>query len=59
MSKSVPPVAQSAPQQPTNGKEFHMSRITVIDHHNANAEQKALLDAIQAQIAGRPRSGGG
>ena len=27
-----------------------MSRITVIDHHNANAEQKALLDAIQAQL---------
>ena len=48
MSKSVPPVAQSAPQQPTNGKEFHMSRITVIDHHNANAEQKALLDAMYA-----------
>ena len=27
-----------------------MSRITVIDHHNANAEQKALLDAIQGQL---------
>ena len=27
-----------------------MSRINVIDHHNANAEQKALLDAIQAQL---------
>lgn len=27
-----------------------MSRITVIDHHNANAEQKVLLDAIQAQL---------
>lgn len=27
-----------------------MSRITVIDHHNASAEQKALLDAIQAQL---------
>jgi len=27
-----------------------MSRITVIDNHNANADQKALLDAIQAQL---------
>lgn len=27
-----------------------MSRITVIDHHNANAEQRALLDAIQGQL---------
>lgn len=27
-----------------------MSRIKVIDHHNANAEQKALLDAIQGQL---------
>ena len=27
-----------------------MSRIAVIEHHNANAEQKALLDAIQAQL---------
>lgn len=27
-----------------------MSRITVIDHHNANVEQKALLDAIQGQL---------
>jgi uncharacterized peroxidase-related enzyme len=50
MSKSVPPAARGAPQQPTNEKEFHMSRITVIDNHNANAEQKALLDAIQAQL---------
>ncbi len=27
-----------------------MSRINVIDQHNANAEQKALLDAIQGQL---------
>lgn len=27
-----------------------MSRIHVIDQHNANAEQKALLDAIQGQL---------
>lgn len=27
-----------------------MSRINVIDQHNANAEQKALLDAIQSQL---------
>ena len=27
-----------------------MSRITIIDHHNANADQKALLDAIQSQL---------
>ena len=27
-----------------------MSRITVIDHNNANAEQKALLDIIQNQM---------
>jgi uncharacterized peroxidase-related enzyme len=27
-----------------------MSRINVIDEHNANAEQKALLDAIQGQL---------
>ena len=27
-----------------------MSRINVIDPHNANAEQKALLDAIQGQL---------
>lgn len=27
-----------------------MSRLTVIDHHNANADQKALLDAIHAQL---------
>lgn len=27
-----------------------MSRITAIDHSNANEEQKALLDAIQAQL---------
>lgn len=27
-----------------------MSRITVIDHHNANDEQKGLLDAIQSQL---------
>jgi uncharacterized peroxidase-related enzyme len=27
-----------------------MSRITLIDHSNANAEQKALLDAIQSQL---------
>ena len=27
-----------------------MSRITVIEQHTANAEQKALLDAIQGQL---------
>ena len=27
-----------------------MSRINVIDQHNANPEQKALLDAIQGQL---------
>ena len=27
-----------------------MSRINVIDQHNANTEQKALLDAIQGQL---------
>ena len=27
-----------------------MSRITIIDNNNANLEQKALLDAIQAQL---------
>jgi len=27
-----------------------MSRINVIEQHNANAEQKALLDAIQGQL---------
>ena len=27
-----------------------MSRIKVIDHHNANPEQQALLDAIQSQL---------
>ncbi len=27
-----------------------MSRINVIDHQNANAEQKSLLDAIQSQL---------
>lgn len=27
-----------------------MSRITIIDHHNANTEQKALLDAIKTQL---------
>ena len=27
-----------------------MSRITIIDHSNANAEQKGLLDAIQSQL---------
>ncbi len=27
-----------------------MSRITVIDHHNATDEQKGLLDAIQSQL---------
>jgi uncharacterized peroxidase-related enzyme len=27
-----------------------MSRITVIDHHNANPEQQGLLDAIQSQL---------
>ncbi len=27
-----------------------MSRITIIDHTNANAEQKALFDAIKSQL---------
>jgi len=27
-----------------------MSRITIIDHNNANAEQRALLDAIKSQM---------
>lgn len=27
-----------------------MSRITIIDHSNANAEQKGLLDAVQSQL---------
>jgi uncharacterized peroxidase-related enzyme len=31
-----------------------MSRITVINHDNANAEQKALLDAIQGQLGTVP-----
>jgi uncharacterized peroxidase-related enzyme len=31
-----------------------MSRITVIDQHNANAEQKALLGAIQSQLGMTP-----
>jgi uncharacterized peroxidase-related enzyme len=31
-----------------------MSRITVIDHNNANTEQKELLDAIQAQLGTVP-----
>ena len=31
-----------------------MSRINVIDHHNANAEQKDLLDAIASQLGSVP-----